>query len=116
MLRLASDENFHADIVRGLLRKRPGLDLVRIQDVGLLSASDPTVIEWAAHQNRIVLTHDRATMPAFAYERVSAGQPMTGVFVVSDRIGIGQAIEEILLIDDCTQQEEWSGRVAFVPM
>jgi hypothetical protein len=33
MLRLAADENVNADVVRGLRRRFPDLDLVRIQDV-----------------------------------------------------------------------------------
>ena len=45
MLRLAADENFNNDIVRGLLRRKPELDIVRIQDVGLSGAEDPTVLE-----------------------------------------------------------------------
>jgi hypothetical protein len=35
MLRLAADENFNADIVRGLRRRLPELDIVRVQDAGL---------------------------------------------------------------------------------
>ncbi len=58
MLRLAVDENFNNDIVRGLLRRKPELDIVRIQDVGLSGADDPTVLEWAARENRVLLTHD----------------------------------------------------------
>ena len=48
MIRLVSDENFNGDIVRGLLLRRPDLDLVRIQDVGLEGAEDPAVLAWAA--------------------------------------------------------------------
>jgi len=48
MLLLAADENFNNDIVRGLLRQKPSLDIVRIQDVGLSGADDPTILEWAA--------------------------------------------------------------------
>jgi predicted nuclease of predicted toxin-antitoxin system len=58
MLRLLSDENLNGDIVRGLLLRRPDLDLSRVQDVGLEEADDPTILEWAAVNNRIVLTHD----------------------------------------------------------
>ena len=47
MLCLAADENFNNDILRGLLRRNPSLDIVRIQDVGLSSADDPTVLAWA---------------------------------------------------------------------
>ena len=45
MLLLAADENFDNDIVRGLLRRRPDIDVVRVQDVGLSGASDPIILE-----------------------------------------------------------------------
>ena len=67
MLRLAADENFNSDIVRGLLRRKPGLDIVRIQDVGLSGADDPTVLEWAAREGRVLLTHDVTTITRYAY-------------------------------------------------
>ena len=43
MLRLAADENFNADIVRGLRRRFPDIDVVRVQDAGLSGADDHTV-------------------------------------------------------------------------
>ena len=57
------------------------------------------------------MTHDRATLPHFAYERVVAGEPMPGVFVINDRLPVGQAIEEILLVATCS--ELLNGRVKF---
>jgi hypothetical protein len=45
MLSLAADENFNNDIVRDLLRRKPDLDMVRIQDVGLSGADDSEVIQ-----------------------------------------------------------------------
>jgi hypothetical protein len=44
MLRLASDEDVHGDIVQGLRRDAPDLDLVRVQDVGLGHTPDPQVL------------------------------------------------------------------------
>jgi predicted nuclease of predicted toxin-antitoxin system len=85
MLRLAADENFNAGIVRGLLRRLPGLDIVRVQDVGLSGADDPAVLEWAAREGRIVLTHDMSTLVSLALERVAIGQPMPGVFAARSR-------------------------------
>ena len=82
MLQLGTDENFNGDIVRGLLFRLPDLNLVRVQDVGIKGAIDPVVLAWAAQNHRIVVTHDRATLPAFAYERVLAGEPMPGVIVI----------------------------------
>jgi hypothetical protein len=116
MLRLASDENFNGEVVRGLLRRQPDLDIVRTQDAGLLGADDPSVLAWAASEKRILLSHDRATLPNFAYERVSAGLPMPGMFISSERLPIGQAIEEILLLANCSNMEEWEGIVIFLPL
>jgi len=82
VLALLTDENFNGDIVRGLRRRRPLIDLVRVQDVGLSGAQDPPILEWAAHAGRIVLTHDLKTVPRYAYERVRAGLPMPGVCAV----------------------------------
>src|SRR4051812_13544598 len=100
MLRLLTDGDVHGAIVRGLLRQRPSLDLVRVQDVGLRTASDPEILEWAAVADRIVLSQDRATMKDFAYARVVQGQPMPGVFLLRRGAGIGEAIASVLLIDD----------------
>src|SRR5262245_26503979 len=97
MLRLVSDENFNGEILRGLSRREADVDLVRVQDVGLGEAEDPVILEWAAANQRVLLTHDRKTVPEFAWERVGSGKSMAGVLVVSDRMPIGQAIEELLL-------------------
>ena len=116
MLRLLSDENFNGDIVRGLLLRHPTLDLCRVQDVGLEEADDTAILVWAAANNRILLTHDRATVPDFAYARVVTGQPMPGVFVVHNRMAVRQMIEELLLMDTCSEQVEWVGLVVYLPL
>ena len=70
MLRLLAGQNFNGDVVRGLLLRQSDLAIVRTQDVGLFGADDLDILVWAADNNRVVLTHDRATprwfCPAFA--------------------------------------------------
>jgi predicted nuclease of predicted toxin-antitoxin system len=113
---LFSDENFNCDIVRGLFLHQLNLDLIRVQDVGLREVDDPAILAWAAINERILLTHDRATMPDFAYVRLVAGEPMAGIFVVNDRMPIRQAIDELLLLIDCSEQIEWKGVVLYLPL
>jgi predicted nuclease of predicted toxin-antitoxin system len=57
-IRFLADENFKLAIVEGLLLQSPGLDIVRVQDVGLTGLDDPTLLAWAAQEGRILLTHD----------------------------------------------------------
>lgn len=80
MLRFAADENFNNNIVRGLLRRNPALDIIRVQDAGLSGTEDPEILEWAASEGRVLLTHDLSTLTNHVYERVALGKPMPGVF------------------------------------
>jgi predicted nuclease of predicted toxin-antitoxin system len=116
MLRLLADENFNGDIVRALLLRQPDLDIVRVQDVGLAGVSDPDILTWAATNNRIVLTHDRATLPDYAFERLARGESMPGVFILNDRFPVGNATREILLMIACSEQPEWIDRVVHLPL
>jgi hypothetical protein len=116
MLLLAADENFNGNIMRGLLRRQPALGIVRLQDVGLAGADDPRVLEWAAQEGRVLLTHDVSTITRYAYERVQEGQPMPSVFEVSRDLPVGHAIEEILLLAEYSLEGEWEGQVRYLPL
>jgi hypothetical protein len=98
MLLLAADENFNRNIVRGLRRRQADIDIVRIQDVGLSGADDPTMLAWAAQEGRVLLTHDVSTITHYAYERVRGGMSMPGVFEVSRGLPIGRVIDDLLLL------------------
>jgi hypothetical protein len=116
VLRLATDEDFNNRILRGLIRRQPELDIVRVQDAGLRAKSDLEILEWAAAEGRVLLTHDVTTMKQHAYDRIAAKLPMPGVFEVSQRIPIGQAIEEILFLAQCSIENEWEGQIRFLPL
>lgn len=116
MIRFAADENFNAHIISGLLERDSAIDVVRVQDVGLASSEDQLVLEWAAREGRILLTHDVATMPRFAADRLEAGLPMPGMFLISQSRSIGDVIEELLLISECSLDDEWDGRITYLPL
>lgn len=116
MLRFAADENLKGDIFDGLLRRKPELDILRVQDAGLLGANDPKVLAWAADAGRVLLTHDINTLPGFAYDRVLAGHPMPGVFAIRQSLPIGNVIEDLLFLAECSRDGEWEGQVLFLPL
>jgi hypothetical protein len=116
MLRLAADENFNNDIVRGLSRQRPTMDLVRVQDTDVAGAIDSVLLEWTARESRILLTHDERTMPRWALHRVENGLAMPGVFVVRPTVAVSQVIEDLLLLIECSLDDEWRNRICYVPL
>jgi Domain of unknown function (DUF5615) len=84
------DHNFNEDIVDGLTRRDVTLEFTYVRDVGLAAAPDPTMLECAATAGLVLLTHDRKTVPSFAYARVAARLPMPGVSLVSGDMPLRQ--------------------------
>jgi predicted nuclease of predicted toxin-antitoxin system len=116
MLGLVSDENFDNFLVRRLLRRFPDLDLVRVQDVGLLQADDETILEWAAKEGRILLTHDLRTVPSFAYNRINKSLPMPGVFLVPTDVSRTAVFDNIVIILSCSEAKEWENQIIYLPI
>lgn len=74
------------------------------------------MLEWAATENFILLTHDVHTITKHAYDRIRAGLPMPGVIEVRDDLPIGQAIEEILIVLLASKPEELANRITYIPL
>ena len=115
MLPVLADENFNQRILRGLKLRISKLNLIVAQSAGLCGASDPTLLAWAAEQGRVVLSHDRQTLPRYAYLRIRSRQPMPGVIVISDTTPVGEAVELLEIYLQCATVEEFQDLVLFLP-
>jgi hypothetical protein len=115
MLRLASDEDVNGAILRGL-RRRQAIDLVRVQDAGLAGCPDTEILEWAASQDRVLITNDRNTMVGSGYHRVTAGLPMPGLIATTNAQSVGGAIDDILIIAEYMPEDEIRGQVVYLPL
>lgn len=116
MLRLLADENFNGIVFRELHRQMPGLDLVRAQDVGLEDVADPVILDWAATEGRILLTHDKKTIPRHVYERVKQGLPVAGVMELLAPYTVAQAVEDILIVATSLQPAEVRNQIVYLPL
>jgi hypothetical protein len=116
MIRLLADQNFDERILQGLVLRNTDVDVVRVRDIGLSEADDAEVLTYAASSGRIVVTHDVNTLVGCAYRRVRRGEPMAGVIPVPQSLSVGRAIDDLLLMTECTSQEEWEGQVRYLPL
>jgi hypothetical protein len=92
-------------------------DIVRVQDIPEVAGQDdPTVLAWAVQEDRVLLTHDVRIITKYAYERTAAGLPMSGVFEIKRTVPIAIAIDEILILAECSEQGEWGGQVRYLPL
>ena len=55
-------------------------------------------------------------MIGFARARIVVGPPMPGLFALRPRTTVAQAIDALLLVDFCSDQDEWQNRVEFLPL
>lgn len=108
MIRFAADENLNRKLVTGLQRRTRSLDVVRVQDGGCRART--------AAENRVLLTHDVATMSRYAFDRVEAGLPMPGVFEIPASLPLAVGIEELALIAEVSLDDEWEGQVRYLPL
>ena len=112
--RFQADENLNAKIIAGLLRREPSLDFQTAKAANLLGLEDLEVLAVAARDGRILVSHDRETLPAH-FSRFIGESPSAGVLIVSQSLQIREAIELILLIWSASQAEEWSNRIGYLP-
>ncbi len=115
-MRFLADENFDNRILKGLRHNLSDFDVLRVQDTEIYQAPDPVVLEWAAKEERILLTRDAETMIGFAYDRVKAGLPMPGITEVSDKLPIGKAIDELMLMIGAGIPADFDQQVRFIPL
>jgi hypothetical protein len=116
MIRCLADEDFNHDILRGLVRRVARLDILRVQDIGLRGADDDTVLGAAAAEQRVLLTHDVSTLIGRACRRVAQGQVMPGVIAVLQALSVGMAIDDLVLIVQCSLPDDWRDQVWYLPL
>ncbi len=116
MIRFLTDENFNNDIVSGGRQRVPDAEFTRVQDTELAGKPDTLVLEWAAHHDFIVLSHDVNTMRGDFYDRMKAGLPVPGLFLIHGNYPIGAAIEELELIVLASEAADWIGEIRYLPL
>lgn len=115
IIRYQADADLNQAIVTGVLRREPAIDFQTAFSAGLEGVKDPEVLAIAAQQERILVSHDRRTMPLEFAQFITSNRS-TGVIIVSRKLPIEVAIEELLLIWAASSAQEWINRIAKLPL
>lgn len=110
-----ADADLNQAIVTGVLRRSPTIDFQRAFVGKLEGLKDPEVLALSAQQGRILVSHDRRTMPSEFAEFITSNQS-SGVIIVSRKLPIDTVIEELLIIWAASSAEEWINRIAKIPL
>jgi predicted nuclease of predicted toxin-antitoxin system len=87
-----------------------------VQEASLAGAQDAALLEWAARNQRVLVTHDRKTMLEVVYQRLRSGQKTAGLVIVRKELPLIRAIEDlVLLLERCTETD-LENQVVFIPL
>lgn len=114
-IRFLADADLNEDIVTGLVRREPRIDFQTARAANLRSLSDPEVLAMAARENRILVTHDRRTMPRHFADFIQY-QYSPGVFVIAQSVRVGIAIEALLCVWTVSDSEDWVNLIVSLPL
>ena len=93
----------------------PDIDFQTAEEAELWGMADPEVLARAADENRILVTHDRRTMPRHSADFIGR-RACPGVIVISQRVSVHRAIEELTLTWEASAAEEWSNLIVELPL
>ena len=110
------DENCNARIMRGVRRRASQLNLMTVQEAGLGRETDAAILEFAATEGRVVVSHDVRTMTAFATSPATGQTTDGGLILIAQAYPIGQAIDDLVLIAEVSTAEEWQSKLVFLPL
>ena len=74
------------------------------------------VLEWAANEDRILLTYDVATITRYAYDRLIKNLSMPGVIEIPTNAPIGRVIEDLFMILECGTPKDLDGQIYYLPL
>lgn len=115
MVRLLGDENFNDDILQGVLDYDSAIVFVRVREAGLESRPDDVVLEWAADNGYVVVSHDANTMIHEANKRIQNGLPCPGLLIVKLRTPYREAIDELVMTAVCGEPSDFRDLVIHLP-
>ncbi|MFQ5420206.1 MAG: DUF5615 family PIN-like protein [Anaerolineae bacterium] len=114
-VKFQADADLSHIILYGVIRREPAIDFQTATDARLERKLDLHVLEIAAESGRILVTHDKKTMPE-QFARFIPAQESPGVLIVPQHLPVYIAIEEIIIIWSVTEAEEWVNRIVYLPL
>ncbi len=114
-IRFQADADLREVIIKSLLRYEPAIDFRSAQKADLAGLDDYKVLALAADDGRVLVTHDRKTMPHHFAKFIKA-RTGSGVIVIPQDLSISAAVDELLLIWTASEASEWLDRICYLPL
>jgi len=115
-VRFLADADLNKAIVTGVVRREPSVDFLTAHGAGLRGMDDSAVLELAAEQRRVLVSHDAGTMPSHFRAFLRADKHSAGVFLIPQSLDVATAIDQLLLVWLASEAAEWENRLLWLPL
>ena len=113
-IRFLADADLKLQILVAVSQLEPAIDFQSANEAGLTGIKDPEVLQYAARERRMAVSHDRRTMPGHFYSFVKSHES-PGLIIIPQRFPISAAANDIVLMWAASQPEEWTNQIVFFP-
>ena len=104
-IRFLADADLNQAIVNAVRLREPAIDFKTANEAGLEGLRDSAVLETAAREDRILVSHDTSTMPFHFATRIASGLKSPGALLAFQSAAVGDIVESILTI--WSASHEW---------
>ena len=101
--------------MHAVVRQVPSLDFQTATRAALEGHDDLAVLALAAREERVLVSHDKKTMP-YHFANFIEQQLSAGVILIPQSLPVVQAAEDLILVWSATESEEWTNRIAYLPL
>ncbi|MDX1945827.1 MAG: DUF5615 family PIN-like protein [Pirellulaceae bacterium] len=116
MLSFLFDEDFRGAIVTGLQAHYPQIEILRVVDIGLAGSDDDVLLEWAATEGHVLVSHDVNTMSDSANRRLVLGLPISGLILASQSLSIATTIHDLGFAASVCMPDELENSILWLPL
>jgi len=114
-VRFQADADLNQIILLATIRRQPEVDFQSANAAGLVGLNDIQVLERAADTQRVLVTHDRKTMPRYFAEFIGT-KTSCGLLIVPQSLSVLEVVDDLILIWSATEQVEWTNRISVLPL
>lgn len=114
-IRFLADADLNHAIVQGVRIHEPSIDFQSAHEAGLEGLPDDEVLELAARTGRVLVSHDKSTMPVHFAARVRLGRRSPGVLLALPSASVGEIVEALLIVWPASTAREWADQIHYLP-
>ena len=114
-IKLQADADFNQTILNATIRSEPLIDFQTAGAAGIRGLSDDEVLAFASKSGRVLVTHDRRTMP-FHFKKFISANKSAGVIIVPQLLASNIVVDDLLLVWMVTEADEWINRLTYFPI